>query len=144
VLHPTQGQEVQGTIVFTQTPEGLRVKADIDHLPSGKHAYHIHLYGDCSGPEGKTAGTHFNFQGSSKEPPDDIARITGNLGQLEADTNGNATAESIVKNATLYGPYTIIGRSVVVHAKPNDPSSPPMGDAGSRLACGVIGIDETS
>jgi len=144
VLHPTRGQEVMGTIAFTQTPEGLRVKAQVMHLPSGQHAYHVHLYGDCSGPEGKSAGTHFNFNGPSKEPPDNIAQITGDLGQLEADANGNASVESIIKNATLYGPYAIIGRSVVVHAKPNDPSSPPMGDAGSRLACGVIGIAESS
>lgn len=144
VLHPTQGQEVQGTIAFTQTPEGVQVKAEVTHLPSGKHAYHVHLYGDCSGPEGKTAGTHFNFQGASKAPPDNIGRITGNLGNLEADADGNATAETVIEHATLHGPYAIIGRSVVVHAQPNDPSSPPMGAAGSRLACGVIGIDETS
>jgi superoxide dismutase, Cu-Zn family len=144
VLQPTQGQEVQGTIAFTQTPEGVHVKAEVIHLPSGKHAYHVHLYGDCSGPQGKTAGTHFNFQGSSKEPSDKIDRITGDLGNLEANADGKAMAETVIEHATLHGPYAIIGRSVVVHAKPNDPSSPPMGAAGSRLACGVIGIDETS
>ena len=144
VLHPTQGHEVQGTITFTQKPEGVQVTAEVDRLPNGKHAYHVHLYGDCSGPEGKTAGTHFNFQGPSKEPPDDIDRITGDLGNLEADANGKATAETMIENATLHGSYAIVGRSVVVHAKPNDPSSPPMGAAGARLACGVIGIAEAS
>jgi len=144
VLYPTQGQEVQGTVAFTQTPEGVRVKAEVTHLPGGKHAYHVHLYGDCSGSDGKTAGTHFNFQGSSKAPPENIDRITGNLGNLEADTNGKATAESVIEHASLTGPYSIVGRSVVVHAKGNDPSSPPLGAAGSRLACGVIGIDEAS
>jgi len=144
VLEPTQGQEVQGTITFTQTSEGVQVKAEVIHLPAGKHAYHVHLYGDCSGPDGKAAGTHFNFQGSSKDPPDNIDRITGDLGNLEADADGKATAQTIIEHATLHGPYTIIGRSVVVHAKGNDPSSPPMGAAGSRLACGVIGIDEAS
>ena len=124
--------------------EQTQVKAEVSHLPSGKHAYHVHLYGDCSGPQGKTAGTHFNFQGSSKAPSDKIDRITGNLGNLEADADGNATAETVIEYATLHGPYAIIGRSVVVHTKRNDPSSPPMGAAGSRLACGVIGIDETS
>lgn len=144
VLHPTQGQEVQGTVAFTQTPEGVRVNAEVAHLPSGQHAYHVHLYGDCSGPQGKTAGTHFNFQGSSKAPSAQIDRITGNLGNLEADADGNATAETVIEQATLHGPYAMIGRSVVVHAKPNDPSAPPMGAAGPRLACGVIGIDEAS
>jgi superoxide dismutase, Cu-Zn family len=144
VLHPTQGQEVQGTVAFTQMPEGVHVKAEVIHLPSGQHAYHVHLYGDCSGPQGKTAGTHFNFQGFSKAPSDQIDRITGNLGNLKADAEGKATAETVIEQATLHGPYAIIGRSVVVHAKPNDPSSPPMGAAGPRLACGVIGIDETS
>lgn len=144
VLQPTRGQGVQGTIAFTQTPEGVRVKAEVNHLPNGKHAYHVHLYGDCSGPEAKTAGTHFNFQGPSKHPPESIDYITGNLGDLEPNSDGKATAETVVEHATLHGPYTIVGRSVVVHAKANDPSAPPMGATGSRLACGVIGIAEAS
>jgi Cu-Zn family superoxide dismutase len=52
VLQPTQGQEVQGTIAFIQISEGVQVKAEVIHLPAGKHAYHVHLYGDCSGPDG--------------------------------------------------------------------------------------------
>lgn len=144
MLQPTRGEAVQGTVAFTQTPEGVRVKADVIHLPSGKHAYHVPLYGDCSGSDGKTVGTHFNFQGPSKNSPDDIDRITGHLGELEANANGKATAETIIEHVSLHGPHAIIGRSVVVHAKGNDPSSPPIGTAGSRLAGGVIGIGEAS
>lgn len=142
VLHPTAGSSVHGTVRFAREDGQLKVTASASGLPAGPHAYHVHLYGDCSGPEAKTAGTHFNFQGSSKRPPADIQRITGNLGELQPGADGSASAETTLEEATLQGPYSIIGRSVVIHEQGNDPSQPPIGGAGSRLACGVIGIAE--
>jgi len=140
-LTPTKGNHVTGVVKFTQTAGGVKVDADVNGLPEGVHAYHIHLYGDCSGDDGKSAGTHLNLQGSSKHPPPDIARITGDLGELTADATGHATAQRMLSTATLQTPNTIIGRSVIVHAKGNDLSAPPIGAAGSRLACGVIGVE---
>jgi Cu-Zn family superoxide dismutase len=142
VMHPTKGNDVRGKVHFTKTDEGVRVQADVQGLPEGTHAYHVHLRGDCTGAKGKTAGTHFNFKGSSKNPPKDIDRITGNLGQLKAGSNGKAQAEKVIADAALQGQYSILGRSVIVHAKGNDPESPPIGAAGARLACGVIGLTE--
>ncbi len=144
VMRPTEGNTASGTITFRQTDQGVEVKADIEGLPEGVHAYHVHLLGDCSAPDGTSAGTHFNFEGSSEHPPADIQRITGNLGQLEADANGRAQAEATIPHASLTGRYSIIGRSVIIHSRGNDPSSPPIGNAGSRLACGVIGMSEAS
>jgi Cu-Zn family superoxide dismutase len=144
VLQPTQGNQAHGSISFTQTGQGLRVQAQLQGLKPGTHAYHVHLYGDCSAPDGKSAGTHFNFQGSSENPPEDIQRITGNLGELEADADGKASADSIVEMASLQGDHSIIGRAVIVHERGNDPDSPPMGDTGARIACGVIGVGEAS
>lgn len=143
VLSPTQGNEVKGTVTFIQSGDGLKVVANVDGLPAGPHAYHVHLYGDCSSDDAKSAGTHFNFQGSSTHPPKDIQRITGNLGVLNADAKGHAHDEHMVQAASLNGQYSIVGRAVVIHQSGNDPKSPPIGAAGARLACGVIGADSS-
>lgn len=142
-LYPTEGHDVRGTVEFTaQGEDGVRVKTSVQNLPPGKHAYHVHLFGDCTGADGKSAGTHFNFRGSSKNPPEDIDRITGDLGELEADAKGMAEGKASLEHASLTGQYSIVGRAVIVHEKPNDESKPPMGAAGGRIACGVIGIAE--
>jgi len=141
VMQPTKGNEAHGVITFEQTDEGVKITADLHKMPaSGKNAFHIHVYGDCSGDDGKTAGTHFHFTGSALNPPEDIKIITGNLGDLAPDDKGDAKAEAIIKDASLQGAFTILGRSVIIHEKPNDPSAPPIGAAGGRISCGVVGI----
>ena len=143
VLHPLKGSksEVMGTVTFEKTDGGIRVVSSFDGLPSqSKHAHHIHVFGDCSSDDGKSAGTHFHFRGSSMNPPPGIDYITGDLGNLEADAKGQARAEMVLKDAELQGKFSILGRSVIVHEKPNDPSQPPMGGAGGRISCGVIGL----
>lgn len=141
-LHPTEGNEATGTVRLTALADapGLKVEADFENLPAGKHAFHVHLLGDCTAADGTSAGTHFNFKGSSESPPADIDRITGNLGEVEADETGKAHVEVEIGDARLQGPYAIVGRSVILHAKANDPASPPIGAAGGRIACGVIGV----
>lgn len=140
VLHPTAGNDVTGTVTFAPGEEGLRVATRAAGLGPGKHGYHIHIYGDCSAADGTSAGTHFNLEGSSLNPPEDIGYITGNLGNLEAGEDGEAEHETVLENGELTGPKSIIGRAVIVHAKANDPEEPPIGAAGARQACGVIGI----
>lgn len=143
VLNPTEGNHVTGEVTFKQTSSGLNVHAEFKGLSPGEHAFHVHLFGDCSSDDAKSAGTHFNFQGSSEAPPKDIQRITGNLGEVKADESGSGSVDETIEKATLTGPYSIVGRSVVVHEKGNDPKSPPIGAAGGRVACGVIGIKNT-
>lgn len=142
VLHPTRGNEASGTVRFTPVDGGVRVDSEVAGLTEGRHGYHVHLYGDCTAGDGTSAGTHFNFRGPSRNPPGNIDRITGNLGELVADARGNASHSTEVEHASLTGPKAIVGRSVVVHASANDPDQPPIGAAGSRVACGVIGIAE--
>ncbi len=140
MLSPPASSAARGKVAFRALEGGgLQVTADLEGLPPGKHAFHVHLYGDCGGNAEQT-GTHLNFSGSSEHPPANIARITGNLGDLDANKQGVAHFEGQVADASLQGKYSIVGRSVVVHEKPNDPKSPPMGAAGGRSACGVIGL----
>ena len=143
VLNATDGNDgASATIHFTPQDGGLAYKTEAEGLEPGKHGYHIHLYGDCSSGDGKSAGTHYNLKGSSKNPPEDIDHITGDLGDLNAGEDGSATHEGMLDGASLTGAKAIIGRGVIIHAKANDPSQPPIGAAGARQACGVVGIAE--
>jgi Cu-Zn family superoxide dismutase len=138
VLAPTKGNKVKGTVRFRAVGDGLEVTTDVTGLKMGKHAFHVHVFGDCSSPDGESAGEHFNFSGSSLAPTEKI--ITGDLGELTADRTGKATLTANVPQASLQGKFSIVGRAVVIHEKANDPNQTPDGGAGKRLACGVIGI----
>lgn len=138
VLQPTAGHTVSGTVRFEAVRRGLRVKGQVQGLPLGRHVYRVHMLGDCSGADAATAGAPFNFRGSSREPGRGARRSLGRLGELITGLETVATAEAVLPHATLHGAFSIVGRSVVVHA--GDDVQP--GIAGNRLACGVIGIDE--
>lgn len=138
VLGPTRGNKVHGTVSFRAVEGGLEVTADVVGLPRGPHAFHVHVFGDCTAPDATSAGDHFHFTGSSTDPNEPV--IIGNLGELNGDNAGKARVTTTVEGATLQGKFSILGRSVVVHEKGNDPTHPPDGAAGKRLACGVIGV----
>jgi len=139
VLVPTRGSRVGGVVRFRDGGSGaeLDVTASVDGLPPGVHAYHVHVYGDCSSPDADSAGPHFHFMGSSFEEQPGF--ITGNLGELRGG-DAPTTVQQTRVHASLQGRYSIVGRAVVVHERGNDPASPPDGAAGKRLACGVIGV----
>lgn len=148
ILRPLGDSGVEGIVEFEASDEtsvagpGLHMQARVSGLPGDAHGFHVHLLGDCRGQTGKRAGTHFNFSGPSRNPSEDIDRITGNLGILETGKDGKAQLEADIDDARLHGPYSILGRSIIVHARPNDPAQPPIGAAGARIACGVIGLTE--
>jgi Cu-Zn family superoxide dismutase len=141
VIHPTSGQQCYGIVRFTQTGDSVRVVADLEGLKAGqKHAFHIHQYGDCSSPDGMSAGGHYNPEGHPHGLPDAENRHAGDLGNVQADDQGKAHYEITVNNITIAGTKNpIIGRAVIVHAKVDD-GGQPVGNAGARIGCGVIGI----
>lgn len=140
VLHPTKGNNVEGTVTFTKTSDGVKMVADVTGLTPGKHGFHIHEYGDCSSPDGKSAGGHFNPAKSPHAGHDMMPRHVGDLGNIEADSSGKAHLELTDKQMTMSGETSIIGRGLIVHEKADDMKTQPTGDAGGRVACGVIGI----
>lgn len=141
VIHPTNGNNTSGTVVFTQTDNGIRVQADISGLQANSmHGFHIHQYGDCRAEDGTSAGGHFNPEDMPHGGPDDLQRHIGDLGNLESNSEGNATSEFVDSNLQLSGENTILGRGVVLHAGEDDLESQPTGAAGARLGCGVIGV----
>ena len=140
VLYPTAGNNVSGTITFAKVEGGIKVVATVSGLTEGKHGFHIHQFGDCSGADGKTAGGHFNPTAMKHSAPTDSIRHVGDIGNIVADADGNATLEWVDSHMTFEGVNSIIGRGVIIHADEDDLTSQPTGAAGARVACGVIGI----
>ncbi len=140
VLHPTAGNQTQGIVRFTQTPEGIRVEAVVQGLSPGAHGFHIHEWGDCSAPDATSAGGHFNPTQQPHASPDSPQRHVGDLGNLEVGADSTARYSRVDTLLAFTGPRSIIGRAVIVHASADDLTSQPTGNAGGRLACGVIGV----
>ncbi len=140
ILHPTEGNEVSGIVTFTKTDGGITIVANFEGLTPGKHGFHIHEYGDCSRLDGKSAGGHFNPDGKKHGAPNSEERHVGDLGNLLANEEGKAYYEMIDTRISFSGPHSIIGRAIIVHAGEDDLTSQPTGAAGSRVACGVIGL----
>ena len=140
VLHPTAGNKVSGTVTFTPVADGVQVHAEIAGLTPGKHGFHVHEFGDCSAADASSAGAHFNPTNQPHAGPDTAARHEGDMGNVEADASGNAKVDYVDHQISLTNDAkSAIGRSVVVHAKPDDLKTQPSGDSGARIACGVIG-----
>jgi superoxide dismutase, Cu-Zn family len=136
-LIPTEGNKVGGVIVLRQTQEGVRITGTVTGLEPGLHGFHIHEYGDVREPDGSAAGDHFNPAETSHGGPQDEEHHAGDLGNIEADSNGVAKVDITAPWLKL---HFVIGRSIVVHAGKDDFTSQPSGDAGSRVGMGVIGI----
>src|SRR5262249_32337872 len=106
---------------------------------------HVHQFGDCSATDASSAGAHFNPTNQPHAGPDAAARHEGDMGNVEADASGNAKLDYVDHQISLANDAkSAIGRSVVVHAKPDDLKTQPSGDSGARIACGVIGWAKTS
>jgi Cu-Zn family superoxide dismutase len=140
-LSATQGNKVKGKIVFIQEDAGVHVMADVTGLAPGEHGFHIHEKGDCSSPDGKSAGDHFNPTGMPHAGPTDVKRHVGDLGNLTADASGKAQYDRVDAQLAFEGTNSILGRAVIVHATKDDLSSQPAGNAGARIACGVIELE---
>jgi Cu-Zn family superoxide dismutase len=140
VLSPTKGSNVSGTVTFTQVNGGVRIVADVTGLALGEHGFHIHEFGDCSAPDATSAGGHFNPRHMEHGAPDAGARHAGDFGNLEANGAGKAHYDRVDKMISLNGAESIVGRGVIVHEKVDDFVTQPTGNAGARVACGVIGV----
>lgn len=140
VIHPTEGNQVHGTVTFTKKKGGVHVVAELNGLAPGAHGFHVHAFGDCSANDGTSAGVHFNPTSMPHAGPAAEKRHAGDLGNITADESGVAKLDVLDSHLRLEGTDSIIGRSVIVHAKADDLTSQPSGNAGARVGCGVIGV----
>ena len=142
VIVPTTGSAVSGKIHFVSVPGGVHVVGEVRGLvPNSEHGFHIHEFGDVSSADGKSAGGHYNPEGHPHADVRVQPHHAGDLGNLKADGAGVGKVDLVVKGISIAGHMNpIIGRGVVVHAKPDDLKTQPTGDAGGRIGVGVIGV----
>lgn len=132
-----------GELEFSASDGSVSITGELAGLTPGKeHAFHVHEVGDCSAPDATSAGSHFNPAGAPHGPPTVAPneRHVGDMPNLLADAQGRATVTASIMGATLRdgGPNDLIGRAVIVHADRDDYVTQPTGNAGGRIACGVI------
>jgi Cu-Zn family superoxide dismutase len=141
-LKPTQGSSTTGSVRFKQQDGTLQIDADIAGLAPGVHGFHLHEKGDCSAPDGTSAGGHFNPASQQHGGPEHSAHHGGDFGNITADASGKASLHLSVPTSQISldagAPGNIIGRGVIVHADPDDFVTQPTGNAGKRVACGVV------
>jgi Cu-Zn family superoxide dismutase len=137
VLVSTQGNTARGVIRLQQVGDGVHVTGIIAGLEPGLHGFHIHEFGDRRDPMGAFAGAHYDPNGHRHGGPGDEEHHAGDLGNVEANEDGEAEVDVQAPWLIL---HHILGRSIVVHAGPDDLKSQPSGDSGGRVAVGVIGI----
>lgn len=136
---------VAGTLVLRETAEGLVVDGTITGLSPGAHGFHVHDVGECAAPKFESAGGHFDPTKAPHAAPTAAAHHLGDLGNIEADAAGQAQVHAVVADLSLTAGAagSVVGRSVVVHAKADDMTTQPSGASGDRIACGVIEADAT-
>ncbi|QDU32332.1 Superoxide dismutase [Cu-Zn] precursor [Poriferisphaera corsica] len=141
VLEPTKGNKVNGIVNFWEDGNDVVVMAEIKGLePNSEHGFHIHEYGDISESDGKGTGDHYNPEGHKHGMPEMKDRHAGDFGNIMSDDKGEAMLMLRVDNITIgKNKNPIIGRGMIVHAM-NDKGTQPVGDAGARIAQGVIGV----
>jgi superoxide dismutase, Cu-Zn family len=147
-IKPTQGSEVKGTVTFKVVDGALRVSGQLSGLkPNTEHGFHIHEKGDCSAPDGSSAGGHFNPAQSEHGSVASDPHHGGDMPNITADAQGNATIDGPVSSNVNLGKadqFDIAGHAVIVHADADDYKTQPTGNAGGRLACGVITTDNAA
>lgn len=140
-LKPTTGSTVTGKVHFLQHKHGMvKVTGQISGLkPNSEHGFHIHEKGDCSSPDGTSAGGHFNPENTAHGKHGHPPQHAGDLPSLHANASGMAVVNYETNQISLgSGTNNIANRALIVHADPDDYTTQPTGNAGARLACGVI------
>jgi superoxide dismutase, Cu-Zn family len=142
-LEPSKNSKAKGEVTFEQAGGKVRVLANVAGLkPGQEHGFHIHEVGDCSSGDGMSTKGHFNPFGKPHGHFGGSERHAGDLPALKADKAGRAKLAVEIDGITLEpGPASIIGRGLIVHADPDDYRTQPTGNAGARIACGVIRAD---
>ena len=140
-LEGRSGSKVTGVVSFSTRGDRLFVDARVSGLTPGEHGFHVHEVGDCSAADATSAKGHFNPAGKSHGHHGGAERHAGDMPNLSADAAGNASFAGELSLLTLGNDANgIVGRSVVIHADPDDYKSQPAGNSGKRVACGVIRV----
>lgn len=138
-LEARSGSKLSGKALLTETEGGVHVVLTVEGVEPGEHGSHVHEKGDCSAPDGASAGGHFNPHGHDHGLPGAHKRHLGDLGNIAVGQDGKGKLEITAPGANLKpdDPHSFVGRSIIVHEKKDD-GGQPVGNAGGRIGCGVI------
>ncbi|MBX2996506.1 MAG: superoxide dismutase family protein [Bdellovibrionaceae bacterium] len=135
-LKPRSGSNASGHVHFHQLDKRVHVAFEVKGLAANsKHGFHLHEKGDCSAIDAMSAGGHYNPGGHQHGSLVSANRHAGDFGNIQANAQGVAKGELYLDNMHV---RQLKGLSVIVHEKEDDEKSQPAGNAGSRIACGVI------
>jgi Cu-Zn family superoxide dismutase len=140
VLKDASGKDV-GKATLTVTPSGVLVSLDLAAVPAGEHAFHIHAVGKCEPPDFKSAGPHFNPDETKHGLLNPEGPHAGDMPNLHVPADGKLQVEILDPAVTLSAEAALLdadGAALVIHAAADDYKTDPAGNAGDRIACGVI------
>jgi Cu-Zn family superoxide dismutase len=139
MLNPTSGNTAAGTVQLVQLADGrVRVTVDLTGVPPGVHGFHIHEKGDC-GDNGNAAGGHFNPNTMAHGAPDADPHHAGDFGNVTADAAGKVHTQFTTRSITVApGTTSALGHAIILHGNPDDLTTQPSGNAGPRIACGIV------
>lgn len=144
-VKPTEKNTTSGMITFTAGKDvnTVTVRIALSNLePNSSHGLHVHEKGDCSAADASSAGSHFNPAAKQHGDSSGPERHAGDLGNVKADAAGDVSTVIEIPSLSIDGGANgVVGRSVIVHAKPDDLKGQPAGNSGARIACGVIRAD---
>lgn len=144
-LASASGSLVSGKVTLAPMADGVHLTGIVGGLPANStHGFHIHEKGDCSAADASSAGPHFNPSAAPHGKAESGAHHAGDMDNVVANAEGVVKLDIHVSGVTLGGGAAndIAGRALVVHAAPDDYTSQPAGNAGARVACGVITITQ--
>jgi len=140
-LKDAKGKSV-GMATLKQTKTGVQISLRVTSLPAGTHAFHIHNVGQCEAPDFKTAGGHFNPEGKKHGLKNPDGPHAGDMPNIIVGGKSNGRATVVNTRVTLGdGANSLFhegGTAIVIHEKADDEVTDPTGNAGNRIACGVI------
>ncbi|MEZ5828443.1 MAG: superoxide dismutase family protein [Hyphomicrobiales bacterium] len=138
VLIDPDGNEV-GTVTLFEAPSGVLLDVDLTAVPPGDHAFHIHETGKCEAPDFKSAGGHFNPEEDKHGLLNKAGPHAGDMPNIHVPETGKLRIEILNQRIDLNdGLLDDDGSAIVIHEGPDDYITDPAGDAGPRIACGVI------
>ncbi|MGH9441826.1 MAG: superoxide dismutase family protein [Thermoanaerobaculia bacterium] len=139
MIEGRSGSALTGTATFTQASGAVHIVVDVNNAPEGVHAVHLHEKGDCSAPDATSAGGHFNPTHMPHGSPDAPNHHAGDFGNMTvgADGHGHLELDSTILTVEP-GEMSVAGHAVVIHAKADDMTTQPTGNAGGRIGCGVV------
>jgi|BarGraIncu00222A_1022003.scaffolds.fasta_scaffold68598_1 Cu-Zn family superoxide dismutase len=142
-LKDAKGNSV-GTATIKSSGNGVEVKLNVKGLPPGEHALHFHQNAKCDAPDFKSAGPHFNPEKKEHGTLNPNGHHAGDMANFTVQANG--TSKATVKDAEVVlgtgsesnSLFANGGTALMIHAKADDMKTDPSGNAGDRIACGVI------